>query len=68
MGLFESLKQGDALMQMFAGNDNPAAEQFISEAEVQAMRGRLAIRESLKAFVRGRVVSFSPTTYTLSLT
>jgi len=57
VGLFESLKQGDALMQMFAGNDNPAAEQFISEAEVQAMRGRLAIRESLKAFVRGRVVS-----------
>jgi len=43
-------------MQMFAGNDNPAAEQFISEAEVQAMRGRLAIRESLIAFVRGRVV------------
>ncbi|MBU6284695.1 MAG: hypothetical protein KGO85_02015 [Proteobacteria bacterium] len=57
MGLFESMKQGDALMQMFAGNDNPAAEQFLSDAEVNAMRGRLAFRESLKAFVRGRVVA-----------
>ena len=26
MGLFSSLKEGDTLMQMLAGSDNPAAE------------------------------------------
>jgi hypothetical protein len=57
VGFLESIKQGDALMQMFAGNDNPAAEQFLSDSEVHAMRGRLALRESFKAFVRGRVVA-----------
>ncbi|NDA31152.1 MAG: hypothetical protein EBZ04_02750 [Betaproteobacteria bacterium] len=57
MGLFSSLKEGDTLMQMFAGSDNPAAEHLLSDTEVNAMRGRLAFGESIKAFARGRVVS-----------
>jgi len=57
MGFFDSIKEGDALMQMFAGNDNPSAELFISDREVNAMRGRLAFGESLRGFARGRIVS-----------
>ena len=57
MGFFDSIREGDALMQMFAGNDNPSAELFISDREVNAMRGRLAFGESLRGFARGRIVS-----------
>jgi len=57
MGLFDSFREGEFLMQMFAGNDNPSAELYISDQEVNAMRGRLAFGESLRAFARGRIVS-----------